>query len=97
MKVLLDTCVWGKAIEEISNAGYDVVWVGNWEKDPGDKEILEIAYKEERVLVTLDKDFGEFAVVFGQPHVGIIRLVNFSARKQAAICLKILSKPVMRN
>jgi predicted nuclease of predicted toxin-antitoxin system len=28
--------------------------------------------------VTLDKDFGELAVVYGHPHAGIIRLVDFS-------------------
>lgn len=28
MKILLDTCVWGKALPEIENAGHDVVWAG---------------------------------------------------------------------
>jgi len=37
---------------------YDVVWAGEWPEDPGDEEILERAYLEGRILVTLDKDFG---------------------------------------
>lgn len=45
-----------------------------------------------RVLVTLDKDFGELAVVRDQPHAGIVRLVNWSARQQASICLSVLSR-----
>jgi predicted nuclease of predicted toxin-antitoxin system len=42
------------------------------------------------VLVTLDKDFGKLAVVYNQPHSGILRLVNLSARQQGPICLHIL-------
>ena len=33
------------------------------------------AYEESRVLVTIDKDFGELAIVRGQAHSGIVRLV----------------------
>jgi predicted nuclease of predicted toxin-antitoxin system len=80
MKVLLDTCVWGKAQDEIAAAEHDVIWAGHWQVDPGDEEILAIAAREKRILVTLDKDFGEPAIVRGLPHAGIIRLVNFPAR-----------------
>lgn len=58
MKVLLDTCVWGGARSVLEAAGHDVIWTGDWEKDPGDEEILAYAHREGRVLVTLDKDFG---------------------------------------
>ena len=61
MKVLLDTCVWGGARGELAGAGHDVVWSGDWPEDPGDEEILATAFREGRVLVTLDKDFGELA------------------------------------
>ncbi len=91
MKVLLDTCVWGGVLNELIDAGYDVVWTGNWPKDPGDEEILSRAHSEGRILVTLDKDFGELAVARGMPHCGILRLVNLSARLQAAVCIRVLS------
>ena len=91
MKLLLDSCVWGGALREFEEAGYDAVWSGNWFKDPGDEEIIAYAYREERILITLDKDFGELAIVHSKPHHGIIRLVNFSAREQASICISILS------
>lgn len=42
------------------------------------------------MLVTLDKDFGEIAIVYRRPHVGIVRLVGAPARQQAAACLRIL-------
>lgn len=59
MKLLLDSCVWGGAVARLRAAGHDVVWSGDWPADPGDEEILAHALAEGRVLVTLDKDFGE--------------------------------------
>ena len=92
MKILLDTCIWGGAIEALKAAGHDDIWAGAWDVDPGDDEILARAHQEGRVLVTLDKDFGELAVVRDQPHAGIVRLVNWSALQQASICLSVLSR-----
>jgi predicted nuclease of predicted toxin-antitoxin system len=91
MKLLLDSCVWGKGRPELEAAGHDVIWSGDWPNDPGDEEILAIAYAEGRVLVTLDKDFGELAVLRGLPHRGILRLVNIAANQQAVICLHVLA------
>lgn len=90
MKILLDACVWGGAKLFLQQQGYDVVWAGDWETDLGDEAILEQAFREGRVLVTLDKDFGEWAVVHRRPHYGIIRLVGFRAQEQGQICEHIL-------
>lgn len=86
MKLLLDSCVWYKAREELAAAGHDVLCAGDWPQDPGDEEILRRAHLEGRVLVTMDKDFGELAVVRNLPHGGIIRLVKIAARKQGPAC-----------
>ncbi len=91
MRLLLDTCVWGGAAPELRAAGHDVVWTGDWPEDPGDEEILNYARQENRILITLDKDFGELAIVFGRPHSGIVRLVNHSSLQQAQACLRILA------
>lgn len=90
MRVLLDTCVWGGAQSFLLAAGHEVEWVGGWEHDPGDEEILAYAYRNGSVLVTLDKDFGELAVALGRPHRGIVRLVNLPARRQGPICAYVL-------
>jgi predicted nuclease of predicted toxin-antitoxin system len=91
MKLLLDTCVWGGARKDLEAAGHDVVWAGDWPEDPGDEEILRLAHNEGRILVTLDKDFGEFAIVHRTEHSGIVRLVNFPARQQGAVCLRVIA------
>jgi predicted nuclease of predicted toxin-antitoxin system len=91
-KLLLDSCVWGKAREELAAAGHDVVWTGEWSVDPGDEEIMARAHAEGRILVTLDKDFGHLAIVIGLPHCGIIRLVDIAAERQAQVCLHVLAQ-----
>ena len=92
MKLLLDACVWGGASTELQAAGHDVVWAGAWSTDPGDEEILAYAHREGRILVTLDKDFGELAIVRRILHSGIVRLVNLSARRQAGVCKLVLER-----
>ena len=92
MRILLDTCVWGGVRQDLVGAGHDVLWAGDWDEDPGDEEILSRASRESRILVTLDKDFGELAIVHGQRHAGILRLVNLSTRQQAGACLQALTR-----
>src|SRR5438105_15556051 len=91
MKLLLDTCVWGGAKAELQAAGHDVVWTGDLAEDPGDEDILAPAHREQRVLITLDKDFGELAIRRSLSHCGIARLVHISARQQGAICRQVLA------
>jgi predicted nuclease of predicted toxin-antitoxin system len=92
MKILLDTCIWRGVRPALEARGHDVVWVGEWQQDPGDEQILAWAFSQNRVVVTLDKDFGELAIVFGRQHSGIVRLVGMRAREQAAHCLLALDR-----
>jgi predicted nuclease of predicted toxin-antitoxin system len=90
VKLLLDSCVWGGARADLAAAGHEAIWAGDWSEDPGDRAILDSARRDARVLVTLDKDFGELAIVHGVPHAGIVRLVGFRAREQAAALVRVL-------
>jgi len=92
LKLLLDACLSVRAKAQLQAAGHDVAWAGDWPEDPGDEAILAHAYRERRVLVTLDKDFGELAVLRGFPHCGILRLVDFRAGQQGTVCILILQK-----
>jgi predicted nuclease of predicted toxin-antitoxin system len=92
LKLLLDKCLSPRTLRALDAAGHNVVWVGDWNSDPGDATILETARREQRVLITLDKDFGELAVAFGQPHCGIVRLVDIHPRNQASACESILAR-----
>jgi len=73
-------------------AGHDGTWSGDWDVDPGDETILDTARREHRILVTLDKDFGEMAIIRELPHCGIVRLVGISARMQSTVCATIIKQ-----
>ncbi len=92
MKLLLDTCVWGGIKAKLQEAGHEVVWTGDLAQDPGDEDILAQAHREQRVLITLDKYFGELAIRRSLPHCGIVRLANISARQQGAVCQQVLAQ-----
>lgn len=92
MKLLLDTCVWGGVKVELQAAGHGVLWSGDLAQDPGDEDILAQGHREQRVLITLDKDFGELAIRRNLPHCGIVRLVNMSAQQQGAVCQQVLAQ-----
>jgi predicted nuclease of predicted toxin-antitoxin system len=91
VKLLLDTGVSSTACGELRAAGHDVVWTGEWPADPGDDQILATGNAEGRIVVTIDKDFGELAVRYGQPHHGIVRLVDLSSRAQGSVCQQVLA------
>ena len=57
----------GDAVLAIRAAGHSVIWVR--EEFPGMKDVLVLAWavREERVLLTFDKDFGELAWAHGLP------------------------------
>ncbi len=92
MKILLDSCVWSGARTTLVEAGHEVDWVGNSPTDPGDVEILAHAARIGAVVVTLDKDFGELAVVRGRPHAGIVRIVGHRAPDQGRACAIALAR-----
>ena len=90
MKLVLDSCMWGGTGDELNAAGHDVVLASEWPEDPGDEEILKFAHREGRVLVTMDRDYGELAVAHQLPHFGIIRLVKIPFRDHARLILQIV-------
>jgi len=90
VKLLIDSCVWQGAVREMRANGHDVSWVREWDRDPGDEAILARAAAEGRVLVTLDKDFGELAIARRKPHAGIIRIVEDSVWLHAGLCQRVL-------
>jgi len=92
VKLLLDTCVSGVARNLLKSAGNDVTWSAEWDSDPGDEEILVRAYREGRILVTIDKDFGELAIVRGLQHAGIMRLVGLRSGQQGPVCAGVLAR-----
>jgi len=59
--------------------------------DPGDRTLLGWAAVEGRVLVTMDKDFGEIIFSEGAPHCGLVRLPDVPAERRIALMEKVLA------
>ena len=55
------------AVAALRAVGNDVVWVGAAAPGATDSDVLAWADREERILITFDKDFGELARASGLP------------------------------
>ena len=67
MRFLADENIPGAAVAEIEAAGHDIVWVRTVAPGRRDEDVLARAVREERVILTFDKDFGELAGRAGLP------------------------------
>lgn len=92
MKFLLDSCISFFAVKALRDEGFKVVWIPETGKDPGDEAIIKKAFRENFVLVTADKDFGELVFLKEMDSPTIIRLVNIPAKKQGELLLRIIEK-----
>jgi predicted nuclease of predicted toxin-antitoxin system len=72
----------------VGSAGHDVACVRDRDPRMADSDVLSWAVAEQRLVVTMDKDFGELVFLSGQAHVGVL-LLRFadadSAAKVAAV------------
>ena len=73
MRFLIDESADARLAPHLPSLGHDVTLVtADYAPSLKDVEILSIAVREQRVLITFDRDFGE--LVFGQrqPHAGVL-------------------------
>lgn len=90
MKFLLDSCISFFAVKDLRAKEYEVVWIPETGKDPGDEAILKKAEREGLILVTADKDFGELVFLKKMVCPTIIRLVDIPAKFQGEILLQLI-------
>jgi hypothetical protein len=65
----------GAAVAALQAAGHDVVWVRIVAPGASDPDVLAWASREERILLTFDKDFGEPARASALPRTcGVVLL-----------------------
>lgn len=71
MKIVADESVDFRIVAALRSAGYDIWAVV--EEDPSitDNKVLSIAFEQNALLLTEDKDFGELVIRLRLPHRGI--------------------------
>jgi predicted nuclease of predicted toxin-antitoxin system len=91
MKFLVDRCAGYHLAEWLRQAGHDVVEVRERHPDPGDQAVLAWAVAEERIVVTIDTDFGELIFAYSLPHCGLVRLPDVPADQRIALMGRVLT------
>ena len=61
MHIIANENVGGPVVETLRERGHNVVWVKETMRGARDEEVLARAQSDRRLVVTLDKDFGELA------------------------------------
>ena len=94
MKFLIDVSL-GCAVDDfMKNSVYDVICVRDINSNMEDIEILKLADRDNRIVVTMDKDFGELVYKHSIKHQGVLllRLEDESAVEKITAITNILNK-----
>ncbi|MBW3600640.1 MAG: DUF5615 family PIN-like protein [Planctomycetes bacterium] len=83
MNLLADECCDALVVAGLRGDGHDVVYVKEAAPGSDDQTVLQLAYGQQRILLTEDKDFGELVVRLKLPAYGVL-LVRMSPADSAA-------------
>jgi predicted nuclease of predicted toxin-antitoxin system len=93
VKLLVDVGV-GRAVEEwLESQGYDVSCVRHLDPRMRDDAILALAADEQRLVITMDADFGELVFRSAAAHCGVLllRLEDADGETKAAVVEEIFT------
>lgn len=99
MRFLVDRCAGRRLAEWLGRNGHDVLEAWSLGPDPGDRALLELAESENRILVTIDTDFGELIYLHDVRHAGLVRLPDVRAAERIALMSEVIEQhgPVLED
>jgi predicted nuclease of predicted toxin-antitoxin system len=94
MRFLADECCDFAAVRSLRADGHDVLAVSEFQHRSVDKEVMELALAQNRILLTEDKDFGwlVFAACVDSPGVILIRFPASARGLLAEAVLKLVRR-----
>ncbi|MCG6534715.1 MAG: DUF5615 family PIN-like protein [Syntrophales bacterium LBB04] len=94
MKFLIDVGVGTKVDKWLRENGHEVISVRDIDSRAKDQDILQLAVREGRMIITMDKDFGELVYSSRLAHSGvlILRLEDATGEGKADVVKAILSE-----
>jgi len=92
MKFLIGRCAGRTIAMWLKANGHDVVEARSLGPDPGDRALLQWAAVQDRVLITIDTDFGKLVYAEGSRHCGVIRLPDVPARARVRLLELVLER-----
>ncbi len=93
MRFLADENVSRLVIERLRNRGHDVVSIAETRAGAPDKDILDAADADDRILITEDRDFGELVIRqrLGVRGVILLELDRLSSATEAHTVIELVS------
>lgn len=94
MKILADESVDAPVVEALRKVGHDVEFVLEISPGISDTEVLQLAGKKKRFVITSDKDFGELVVKSRFPHRGVLlyRLSGLSNERKSEMIVEVIKE-----
>lgn len=94
MRFLVDECTGPELSRWLRQQGHDVLSVYEEIRGADDHAVLRIAFVEDRILITNDKDFGQMVVHEREPHKGVIlmRLEDERTANKVKVLEQLLSR-----
>jgi predicted nuclease of predicted toxin-antitoxin system len=92
VRFLIDRCAGRRLADRLRELGHDVLESQERGSDPGDPTILLWAASEQRILVTMDKDFGHLVFLQGERHCGLVRLPDVPAQSRIEMMEQVLER-----
>ena len=93
IRFLADENIPASSVKRLRDAGLDVFYVHEKCKGAADREVLTLALEQSRVLLTLDRDFGQLVFKHGIPaSCGVVyfRLIPVAPNELADVLLRLL-------
>ena len=92
-KFIADVNVEKTLVDFLKAQGFDIIWIPDYDCKLNDDELLKLANKENRVLITNDKDFGELVFLQKKLTTGIIliRIKGQDVKKKLRSLKKLIS------
>jgi len=91
MKFLADENFPIKSVELLRKSGFDIRSIGVDDQGVTDKDVVKLAIREKRTILTFDRDYGELVFKYGyKPKKGVIyfRIFGFTPEGPAQILKK---------
>lgn len=92
MNFLADESVDRQIVDRLRQQGYRVWYVAEMEPGISDDAVCDLANREEALLLTADKDFGEWVHRRPVPGVVFIRLAGLSPNSKARVVASTIDK-----
>ncbi len=92
IKFLADVNEEKTLVDYLSKQGYDIKWVPDYNCEMLDEDLLRLANKEKRILITNDKDFGDLVFFQKKLSAGTIlfRVKNQKSQEKIKLMKKLL-------